>query len=380
MKIAKIKLIFDRRHTASKSKEGSVEIRIAYASKQKIIATGVKVFPSQWDEKTSVVKFRPDAVALNNQLRKLVDACYEMLDGMATDGVVDLSRLSRVTEVKAYDITFTEYIKQRIPKRIVKESTRKRYLTFYKTFCEWEGMRNFSDITEANIRAFDEWLHNKDIGGGRTLEQSTIAFYHKSLKIFINDAIVDEYITTNPYLAKRIHIDRGDGGQIACLNVEQVSKIEQLVLNGYLDRVRDLFLFQCYTGLAYSDLMKFKLADCEQEEDGSYRLNGRRTKTDTEYTLYLTDKAIAITTKYDGELPAISNQKYNQYLKVIGQMIGEPNLHSHMGRSTFASTMLNNGVSTDIIKHALGHTTTLQTNRYATMRDKTMKEAFKKMK
>lgn len=67
------------------------------------------------------------------------------------------------------------------------------------------------------------------------------------------------------------------------------------------------------------------------------------------------------------------------YLKALGQMIGEPSLHSHMGRSTFASTMLNKGVSTDVVKHALGHTTTLQTNRYATMRDKTIKDAFKKM-
>lgn len=137
MKIAKIKLVFDRRHTASKSKEGSVEIRIAYAGKQKFIATGVRIFPSQWDEKGCLVKFRPDAVALNNQLRKLVDACYEMMDKMAAEGVVDLSRLSRVTDVKAYDITFTEYIQQRIPKRIVRESTRKRYVTFYRVLCEW---------------------------------------------------------------------------------------------------------------------------------------------------------------------------------------------------------------------------------------------------
>ena len=379
MKIAKVRLVYDRRHRASKSKESGVDIRIAYAGKQKFFATGVAVLPTQWDAKNECVKFRPDAVALNKQLRKLVDDCYTMIDEMTDEGAVDLSRLNRLTDTKVFDITFIEYIKKRIPLRVVSEHTKNRYRSFLNTFEEWGRMRNFSDVTESNVRAFDEWLHNRCVGK-KTLAQSTIAYYHKSLKIFINDAMVDEFISDNPYQSKRIHIEKGCNGQIACLTDEQVEKIEGLSLKGFLDRTRDLFLFQCYTGLAYSDLMKFDLADCEREDDGSYRLNSRRTKTNTEYTLYLTDKAVAIIEKYDGSLPKISNQKYNMYLKVVGQMVGETNLHSHMGRSTFASTMLNKGVSTDVIKHALGHTTTLQTNRYATMRDKTIKDAFKAMR
>lgn len=380
MRIAKIKLVFDRRHTSSKSREGSVDVRIAFAGKQKFFSTGVAVLPTQWDEKMGCVKFRADAVQLNGFLRKIVDRMYSMIDEMSEKGMVDLSRLGKALEPDVCDITFIEYIKERIPKRIVSEHTRARYVTFLRTFEEWGGMVNFADITEGNVRAFDEWLHRRGGVVGKAMAQSTVAFYHKSLKIFINDAMVDEYVKTNPYQSKRIHIDKGEGGQIACLSDEQIGRIEELNLEGYLGRTRDLFLFQCYTGLAYSDLMKFRFADCEREEDGSYRLNGRRTKTNTEYTLYLTDKAVEIAERYDGCLPSISNQKYNMYLKVIGQMIGVEGLHSHMGRSSFASTMLNKGVGTDVIKHALGHTTTLQTDRYATMRDKTIKDAFKKMK
>ena len=371
-------MVFDRRHTAGKDKEGSVDIRIAYDGKQKFISTGVTVLPSQWNDKLDCVKFRSDAVTLNNQLRSLVNKCHEMIEDMAEGGVVDLGRLSRVTDTRATTMTFCDYIKARIPQRNVSDHTRTRYRTFLKVFSEWGNMRFFADITESNVRAFDEWLH-KRVVGGKPLMQSTIATYHKYLKIFINDAMTDEFASENPYQSKRIHIDKGEGGQIACLTIEQVEKIEGLDVSGYLARTRDLFLFQCYTGLAYSDLMKFRLSDCEQEDDGSYRLNGKRTKTNTDYTLYLTEKAVDIALRYDGKLPDISNQKYNSYLKVIGQMIGEADLHSHMGRSTFASVMLNKGIGTDIIKHALGHTTTLQTNRYATMRDKTIKDAFKKM-
>lgn len=379
MKIAKIKLVFDRRHKAAKDKEGAIDIRVAYGGKQKFMSTGVAVLPTQWDVKQECVKFRPDAVAVNSMLRQLVNRCHEMIDEMAEKGAVDLAKLSRVTDSRTYDMTFIEYIKKRIPERNVSEHTRERYRCFVRAFEQWGKMMYFTEITESNIRSFDEWLHRR-IVDGKYLMQSTIATYHKYLKIFINDAMTDELVCENPYQSKRIRIDKAEGGQIACLTAEQVEQIEKLdIKDGSLERTRDLFLFQCYTGLAYSDLMKFRLSDCEKEDDGSYRLNDRRTKTNTEYTLYLTDKAVAIAEKYDGILPSISNQKYNMFLKALGQMIGEPKLHSHMGRSTFASMMLNNGVSTDIIKHALGHTTTLQTNRYATMRDKTIKDAFKKM-
>ena len=123
-------------------------------------------------------------------------------------------------------------------------------------------------------------------------------------------------------------------------------------------------------------MLKFRLSNYSQDKDGNYLIKDKRTKTDTTYIFLLSEKALAIVMKYKGKIPAISNQKYNQYLKVLGQMIGVPTLHSHMGRSTFASTCLNQGMATDVLKYALGHRTTLQTNRYATMQDETIKKAF----
>ena len=127
-------------------------------------------------------------------------------------------------------------------------------------------------------------------------------------------------------------------------------------------------------------MQKFKLSNYTIQEDGTYLIKDKRTKTKTTYTFVLSEKAKAILDKHKGKIPKISNQKFNQYLKLIGQMIGVPTLHSHMGRSTFASTCLNKGMNTDVLKHALGDTTTLETNRYATMQDKTIKEAFEKLK
>ena len=379
MRLPKVKLVFDRKHKASTQKEGTIDLRVCYDNKQKFISTGISVFPKQWDEKNSCVKLRTNAAALNKVLSDITSSAITMLAEMAQTNLIDLSRLSVLTKPKVSDITFIEYIKRRIDQRTVSENTRERYRTFIGIFEDWNGIVTFSDITEAKIRDFDEWLHKRMVKG-HLMKQSTIYSYHKYLRLFIYDALTDDLVIKNPYQSKRIKIDRGDGGQIASLTQEQLEKVEELSLVGFLDKTRDLFLFQCYTGLAFSDMQKFKLSNYTIQEDGTYLIKDKRTKTKTTYIFVLSEKAQAILDKHKGRIPKISNQKYNLHLKIIGQMIGVPALHSHMGRSTFASTCLNEGMNTDVLKHALGHTTTLETNRYATMQDKTIKEAFEKLK
>lgn len=380
MRVPKVKLVYDRRHQSSPDKEGAVDLRVCFDCKQKFLSTGVKVYPRQWDSKNECVKLRNDATSLNKALSDIKNDAITLLTEMSKTGYVDLARLNEIFKPKAYDLTFHEYMKDRISKRNVSENTRERYVSFYKVFVDEYGkMKNFSDITEAGVRDYDEWLH-KRIVNGHLMQQSTIYSHHKYLRLFIYDALTDGYVDKNPYQSKRIKIDHGESGQIPSLTIDQVEQIENLELDGFVGKTKDLFLFQCYTGLAFSDMQKFKLSNYSQDKDGNYLIKDKRTKTDTTYIFMLSEKALAIVMKYKGKIPAISNQKYNQYLKVLGQMIGVPTLHSHMGRSTFASTCLNQGMNTDVLKHCLGHVTTFETNRYATMQDETIKKAFKDIK
>lgn len=380
MRVPKVKLVYDRRHQATPDKEGAVDLRVCFDCKQKFLSTGVKVYPKQWDTKNECVKLRNDATSLNKALSDIKNDAITLLTDMAKTGYVDLARLNEIFKPKAYDLTFHEYMKDRISKRNVSENTRERYVSFYKIFVEEYGkMKNFADITEAGVRGYDEWLH-KRIVNGHLMQQSTIYSHHKYLRLFIYDALTDGYVEKNPYQSKRIKIDHGEGGQIPSLTIDQVQQIENLELNGFLGKTKDLFLFQCYTGLAFSDMQKFRLSNYSQDKEGNYLIKDNRTKTNTTYIFMLSEKALAIVMKYKGKIPTISNQKYNQYLKVLGQMIGVSTLHSHMGRSTFASTCLNQGMNTDVLKHCLGHTTTFETNRYATMQDETIKQAFKDIK
>ena len=376
MRVPKVKLVYDRRHQATPEKEGAVDLRVCFDCKQKFLSTGVKLYPRQWDSKNECVKLRNDATSLNKALSDIKNDAITLLTEMSKTGYVDLARLNEIFKPKAYDLTFHEYMKDRISKRNVSENTRERYVSFYKVFVDEYGkMKNFSDITEAGVRDYDEWLH-KRVVNGHLMQQSTIYSHHKYLRLFIYDALTDGYVDKNPYQSKRIKIDHGESGQIPSLTIDQVEQIENLELEGFVGKTKDLFLFQCYTGLDFSDMQKFKLSNYSQDKDGNYLIKDKRTKTDTTYIFMLSEKALAIVMKYKGKIPAISNQKYNQYLKVLGQMIGVPTLHSHMGRSTFASTCLNQGMAIDILKHALGHTSGFMSERYATMQDLTIKKAF----
>ena len=142
-----------------------------------------------------------------------------------------------------------------------------------------------------------------------------------------------------------------------------------------LERVRDLFVFQTYTCLSYVDLESFDTSQINKT--GVY--TAKRGKTGVEFTFYVMKPARDILIKYDGKLPLISNEKYNDYLKLVAQAakIDKP-VTSHWARHTGATLLLNDGgVDMEIIARILGHTSTRQTrDTYAKLLDTTVATAI----
>ena len=144
-----------------------------------------------------------------------------------------------------------------------------------------------------------------------------------------------------------------------------------------IDRIRDLFLFQCFTGLAYADFEKFNFEKDVEERNGKYIVSDRRKKTNEDYKIVLLTPAIEILKKYDYKLPIISNQKYNVSLKVVAQYAGiDKNITTHMGRHTFAVFALNNGVPIEIVAKMLGHTNIRTTQVYAKVLNSEVEKGF----
>ena len=128
---------------------------------------------------------------------------------------------------------------------------------------------------------------------------------------------------------------------------------------------RDLFVFQLYTGLAYSDTQNFNISDYKLI-DGTWKNTGERIKTGVAYVSQLLPPAVEILERYNWQVPKLDNSDYNLCLKALGMACGiERPLHSHMARHTFATWMLRHGVPIEHVSKMLGHTNIIQTQRYA---------------
>nr|DAI38069.1 MAG TPA: Integrase [Caudoviricetes sp.] len=372
MAILKFNIVYDRKHVTKNGKQGSVEIRFCLNRKQKYFSTGIKVFANEWDNQACKVIRHPDKNEFNQRLtairikaNKIVNKAYDDEDNF------DFNLLTRMFKGEpAKKIDFPTYCEQRTVARRVSESTKTRYRVFTRFLHSWGKIISFSDLTVAKVRAMDEYLHTREIA------PATIYNYHKYLKLFINDAVIDNLVQENPYRRLSFKIPRGDKQYVDCLTVEQFEEIRSITVSTpHLAKVRDLFLFQCYTGLAYSDLMAFDFNECDLV-DGKYLYHDRRVKNSVDFVLQLLPQAVEILEKYNYKLPQISNQKYNDYLKVIGLMIGVNNLHSHMGRATAATMFLSKGMPINIVSKVLGHTNLRQTQRYARTLSRDVRAAF----
>jgi integrase len=179
------------------------------------------------------------------------------------------------------------------------------------------------------------------------------------------------WIYTDPFANYKIRIARVDRGY---LTQEQLDGIigKNFALKR-LELVRDIFVFSCYTGLAYIDVKNLRQKHIRTSFDGNLWVMTKRQKTDVQSNIPLLDVAKQILEKYKGTLPdekvlpILSNQKMNAYLKEIGDLCGiEQNLTFHLARHTFGTTVtLAKGVPIETVSKMLGHTNIKTTQIYA---------------
>lgn len=370
--MAKINLsiIHNRLKRATSKHEVSVELCFCAKRQRKYFSTGVKVTTTQWSDASKMVVKRKDADELNEIIQAYRARANEIISKMVKEGCCDLNVVISQMNGEDEGTSFIEYCERRRNERKVCEHTKKRYDVFIKFLKTWGKIKSFQDCNVSKVRSMDEYLHRQDKA------QCTIYDYHKYLKLFINDAMIDGLIEQNPYKFLPFHIGKGEKQYVDCVTEDQFAAIKKLKLSTpHILHARDLFLFQCYTGLAYSDLASFNYANCE-EIGGKMFYHAKRTKTDTDFVFQLLKPALELLQKYDFKLPKMSNQKYNDYLKVIGQMVGVDRLHTHMGRATAATLFLSKGMPINIVARVLGHTTLRQTTRYARTLNKDVQSAF----
>lgn len=376
MKSPLLKFIYDRKKVGSRTKEAPVELRITYGGKQVYIGTNVRVLPQHWKD-GYMVKDRVDAQELNETLNIILKDVRKVINEMMENGDVTIGEVrSRLGMKKREGMSFVDYCKERVAirKHGLREDSAERYDRFMRFFTRWGKIVWFADVTDANVIAMDEVLCQKTM-----TPYSRWHNYHRFLNSFIIDAVNEGRLSRNPYRWVPITRKQESKTLDKFLTQEEVNRLKELPLKGHLESVRDLFIFQVHTCLAYADLVRFD-ANKIFVQDGRKMYRGYRQKTGKEYTFILLQPALDILDKYNGKLPVICNHKYNDYLKVLALMAGlDDRLSTHYARHTGATLLLNAGVEAEVVGKILGDTS-LRIIRtvYAKLLDKTVLNAMTK--
>lgn len=376
-------VVFDHRARTKKGNEGPVEIRISVDRKSYYIQTGVMVLHDEFVGGTVVD--REDSDEFNERIRILCKKVNAVINEyLAKDMPLDMVAIRRRVfsgDVQRSGHAMIDWIAAQLPLLGHREGTMRHYHTLVLRLQQYEQLANWQDLSVENLYKWDAWLHQLRGWDGKTISDGGVYNYHKCMKAMVQRAVRMGVIDTNPYDRLRGVFRRGDKETVEYLTEDEMQRIAslELVPGSQLEKARDLFVFQMWTGLAYSDAQNFDVRRYKLE-DGVLTYVGERIKTGVNYVSRLLPPAVAILEKYGMQTPKIDNADYNHLLKGIGIAAGiHTPLHSHMARHSFATYMLNNDVSLDSVSVMLGHTNTVQTRRYAKTLAKTVKNDFDKI-
>ena len=229
-------------------------------------------------------------------------------------------------------------------------------------------------INSAYIYNLESYLKfESEFKGKLGIKNNSVVKYFKNLKTICNYAIKMDLIDKNPFNSYSGKIKEIEA---TFLTEEELERIENKIFKiERLERVKDIFLFSCYTGYAPVDALKLTRKNIIQDAEKTLWIKTNRQKTETKANVPLLPPALKIINKYqfEGEtlIPKISNQKMNAYLKEIAEIIGlDKTLTWYVSRHTFATTVtLGNGIKIENVSSMLGHKTIRQTQHYAKVLD-----------
>jgi len=195
------------------------------------------------------------------------------------------------------------------------------------------------------------------------------------IKHIMEIAVEGGIIARNPFKERKLRLQKVDRGYLTQSEIETILDCQFEDKN--LEKVRDIFIFCVFTGMAYIDVKHLTNSQIQSSIEGNMWIRGKRIKTNIEYNIPLLNIPKMILEKYSGKvknglsLPVFGNIYYNRLLKTMGQICGiNKKVTSHVARHTFATLTLTKGVSIESVSKMLGHTKISTTQLYARITDK----------
>ena len=369
------------------NKEGKTPVMLRiYLNNERMSlgSTGITIVQSQWDREKERVKGRhTEALNTNLQLDNIqsgLQAIFrklEMTDELSLERIKsehlgkkqDIDTIMQLFDKHNEDVAARVGISVSAPTLQKYKVCKRRFSEFLKDKLRRRDLK-LTELTYMIIHDFDLYL--------RTVVGQNPNTATKTMKTFKTVVILGQKLGVlhhDPFVNFRFHLEPENRG---FLTDEEVLQIVNKELNiPRLELVRDIFIFSCFTGLAYIDVANLT-PDNIVMLGGKEWIMTKRQKTSVETNVLLLDIPKRIISKYshqtyrDGKLfPILSNQKTNSYLKEIADICGiKKNLTFHLARHTFATMSLSKGVPIESVSKMLGHTNIRTTQIYARITNK----------
>lgn len=402
-----LKVIFYiKSQKANKNGEAPIFARVSYKTDETAMSTGKSIRLDRWEETNklrNVLKLEKEKIikqALDN-FQLSVEKKFNELFKFDTE--VSLAYLKKELsgktqgKSKAQTITILEVVERHNKnfKKKVDAGDRaaasfqkyERAKDLLKAFMEKQYGLSDMDATEINgafVHNLEEYLRYESNFKGRAgIKNNSVVKYIKIYKTACTYCIKLDLLEKNPFNAFQGRLSIKDA---VFLTQEELDRIENKKITvDRLARVRDIFLFSCYTGYAPVDASNLTHENIFRGNEGEMWLITNRAKTAIRANVPVLPAAAIIINKYSGQqeglIPKISNQKMNAYLKEIADICKiDKHLTWYVARHTFATTVtLGNGVRIENVSAMMGHTNIKQTQHYAKVLDQNVMDDMNKL-
>lgn len=366
--------------------KANIYIRVTLNGKRVNISLKRKINVSTWDEKNQRARGTDkDSRILNLYLNEVQSKVYRIYEDFKKEEVPFTSQMIKAKFLGEDKTRFSfqiliDYYNEKMQHKLHKNTmgqykTSQRYMTEYisKEYRSTDIL--LSKLDYGFVVGFEDFLRSYIPKSGQSKIGNNTAMKHiKRLRRMVTLAYRMNWIDRDPFVNFKMKIEKSERGFLTTSELQSIedlsSSIERLVI------VKDLFIFSCYTGISYSDIVKLTSDNIVVGVDGNPWIMSERVKTGTPFKIPMLPKAEILIDKYKNHyrtyekmnlLPKLSNQKLNSYLKEIADLCGiKKNLTFHMARHTFATTVtLSNGVPIETVSKLLGHTKLATTQIYA---------------
>ncbi len=376
-----------------------IYLRLTVNGRRCELSISRKVDPEKWSARTGRMRGSGmEAITLNQCLdtvRSKVNRIHNQLieeDNPFT--ALDIKHIyqGKDREFKMLLEVFDEHNRQ-MKKLVDREfaiGTWKRYHTtrnHVSEFIRAEYRREDLPIQEVNLKFITRFEYfMKSV---KNCNHNSSLKYINNFKKIIRMGVANGWVARDPFYNYKVKFKWVDR---EFLSAEELQRLVDLEINWpRIDMVRDMFVFCCYTGLAYIDVKKLNQDNLIKNIDGNLWIEAKRTKTNAKFSIPLLPTALSILGKYKDHpkvvnrecvLPVLSNQKANAYLKEIADLCGiKMNLTTHLARHTFATTVtLSNGVPIETVSKLLGHTKLSTTQVYARVMEQKLSSDIRDLK